>query len=237
MLPWLRFKIQSTRPLGSRERDPIPIPVVSSDLTTDRRSLLRFLLPTLLLLTLGCEPPAPAEAVVTEAPTAASEGIRAGEIHDGGLRHRVVPFVLHPHEMDLRVSCLVQRDQARKAGAPVRPLCFDEDRRPTPPKGIRVEYRMGMKASEAMAALSAAGEAAHFLVEATGTIYQVLDLAHGVRRGGEIEADEIRVMSGNTGGSDTLIASLHGHYGPLPVEVVPAPPAPRRPPPPSGITP
>jgi hypothetical protein len=158
--------------------------------------------------------------------------VQAGEIHDGGQRHRVTPFVLHPHEMDLRVGCLVQRDQARKAGGEVAPLCFDEDRRPTPPKKIRVEYRMGMRSSEAISGLAASGEAAHFLVEATGSIYQVLDLAHDGRRAGAIQADEIRVMSGNTGGSNTLIAALHGHYGPLPVQLVDAPKhqAPPRPP-------
>ena len=66
----------------------------------------------------------------------------------------------------------------------------------------------------------AVGEAAHFVVEATGTLYQVLDLAHGALRGGALQQDEVRIMSGNSGGSHTLVEILKSHYGTLEIEQI-----------------
>lgn len=178
-----------------------------------------------LALSLGCSPTPQTNEEPAEAERKSDESSRViGELHDGGQRHRVKPLILHPAHMDFRVGCLVDRDQARKRGDTPRPLCFDEDRRPSPPKKLRIEYRLGMQVSESMKRLAGGGEAAHFVIEATGTLYQVLDLAHAALRDGELRLDEVRILSGNTGGTDVLVEILQAHYGTLEIERVDVPP-------------
>ena len=186
---------------------------------------MRWLCPLAFLVIVGCAP--------DEAPTEASEPVTErspdsrrliGELHDGGRRHRVAPLILHPAPMDFRVGCLVDRDHARKRGDEPRPLCFDEDRRAAPPSKLRIEYRLGLPVSESMQRLNSAGEAAHFVVEATGSLYQVLDLSHAVYRDGALRPDEIRILSGNTGGSDVLTELLRSYYGTLDIEQIEIPP-------------
>jgi hypothetical protein len=194
---------------------------------------LRFVWLIMVVMLMGCSPEsAPGAETAPPSAETVDRALLVGELHDGGRRHRVLPLILHPATMDFRVGCLVERDRAQKSGAPARPLCFDEDRRPKPPTKLRIEYRLGMEASESMRRLMAVGEAAHFVVEATGTLYQVLDLAHGARRDGAFQQGEVRVLSGNTGGSDTLVEILKSHYGTLEIEQIdltvnPSPTAPK----------
>lgn len=185
---------------------------------------MRFIWAAMVLLLGGCSPES-ASNQETESPMAerAARSAMVGELHDGGRRHRVLPLILHPPTMDFRVGCLVERDRARKVGEAPRPLCFDEDRRPKPPTKLRIEYRLGMEVSESMRRLMTTGEAAHFVVEATGTLYQALDLSHGALREGEIRQEEVRVLSGNSGGSDVLMEILKSHYGTLEVERIDVP--------------
>lgn len=184
---------------------------------------MKVLVTSISILFLGCQaaPPqgeaAPAQGERSGAEATAS---MAGELHVGGRRVRIVPFVFHPYEMDLRVRGLIDRDRARKAGDEASPLAFDEDRRSTPPTDIRVEYVMGFRVSHGMQLLTTSAEAAHFLIEATGSIYQILDTEHAARRDGEIRPKEIRILSGNTGGTNTLVGALREHYGPLRLEQV-----------------
>ena len=185
---------------------------------------MRVLWTVVVVLFVGCSsssaPSAEGEAPA-EAPTESKRMV--GELHDGGQRHRVMPLILHPAHMDFRVGCLLERDQARKLGDTPRPLCFDEDRRSSPPTKLRIEYRLGLQVSESMQRLAGTGEAAHFIVEATGTLYQVLDLGHAARRDGALRPDEVRVISGNSGGTNTLVEILKSHYGTLEVERVEVP--------------
>jgi hypothetical protein len=153
----------------------------------------------------------------------------------------VTPFIFHPYEMDLRVRGLIDRDRARKEGDPAPILAFDEDRRSAPPTTFRVEYRMGLRVSDSMRLLAMKREAAHFLIEPTGSIYQVLDTEHVARRQGELRPAEIRILSGNTGGTNTLIAALTTHYGALTTQQhelkLPPPPPPSGSPAPPGSPP
>ena len=216
--------------------------MVSTVHTLSGETHLKFIVTALALLLAACQAESPDRTLDQRADASsggkapvASGGPLSGELHVGGNRHRVAPFVFHPHEMDLRVHGLVERDKARKEGRAVAPLAFDEDRRAAPPKKIRVEYKMGVRVADSLRVLNTQGEAAHFLVEPTGSIYQVLDLAHAARRDGELRRDEIRVMSGNTGGTDTLVAALSTYYGALSVERAEFPPLP--PPPPASPSP
>ena len=154
-----------------------------------------------------------------------------GEVFDGGKRQRVLPFIAHSPDMDLAAQCRFQTEEARKraeAGEPgvvVPPLCFDPEAR----AGftvLRVEHRAGMTTPAGLAILREAGESAHFLVEATGSLHQILDLAHAPRRAGQLQSAEVRVLSGQEKGRDTLIATLQALYPKLSVEHHVAPPAP-----------
>ena len=186
---------------------------------------MRWFLPLVCALLVACAPEQTTEEGEKSTPNQNPESSRmVGELHDGGQRHRVAPLILHPAHMDFRVGCLVDRDQARQRGDEPRPLCFDEDRRSSPPTKLRVEYRLGLQVSESMRRLTLAGEAAHFVVEATGTLYQVLDLAHAAYRGGATRPDEVRILSGNTGGTDVLVEILKSHYGTLEIERIEVPP-------------
>ena len=198
---------------------------------------MRLVWATMVLVMVGCSPePLPDQETTSLLSERAQRAKMVGELHDGGRRHRVLPLILHLPTMDFRVGCLVERDRAQHQGDSPRPLCFDEDRRAAPPTRVRIEYRLGMEVSESMNRLMSAGEAAHFVVEATGTLYQVLDLAHSARRGGELRPKEVRVLSGNSGGTDELVKILEAHYANLEVERidVPAPTSPTAPAPGSG---
>jgi hypothetical protein len=107
----------------------------------------------------------------------------------------VAPFVAHQGRMDLATQCLVRRDDAIAAGQGEIPLCYERAKRERAAiKTLRVELgRPSLR--EVVAALRGSDESAHFLVERSGSIYQVLDLVHGVRRDEVYRTDEIRIAS------------------------------------------
>lgn len=173
-------------------------------------------------------------AAETESGTAPAPRLE-GEVFAAGGRQRVLPFITHPPDMDLRNQCRHAVDDAKKAieagnaAAKVPPLCFDREVRPLDAlslKVLRLEHRAGMTTPEAMAILRTGGDGAHFLVEATGSIYQTLDLAYAARRGDVPRRDEVRVLSGSAAGHAKLVAALTGLYPALKVHEVVAPPKP-----------
>lgn len=136
----------------------------------------------------------------------------------------------HDARNDLFVGCLQLRDAAAKAdaGGPPAALCYD----PTPRsalKSVRVEYHAEQSFADAIAVLRKGPEAAHFIVERTGSIYQVLDLAYAPRRAGAYQAGEIRILSGSTEGHERLVAALKTQFEALTVEVLAAAAPPDRP--------
>jgi hypothetical protein len=172
---------------------------------------------------LGCSAsPPPATAPVTDASPAGKATYRAGRVHFGGRQLAVVPFIAHPPEMDLRVACLSNRDRARQAGQPEVPLCFGDNAR-TALRTLRIEESPGLGAPEAIRRLAAANDSAHFVVEPSGSMYQVLDLAYAPRRAGAVQAGEIRVISGDPAAQAVLRDALTTAIDGLEVEVVSAP--------------
>ncbi|MGM0576074.1 MAG: hypothetical protein ACQEXJ_10135 [Myxococcota bacterium] len=134
-------------------------------------------------------------------------------------RLRVVPFVAHAREMDLRDQCRSEVDAARDAGGEPVPLCFDPERRSRFSR-VHIEFLPGLRGGQAMKYLAADHEGAHFLVADSGSITQVLDLAHAARRDDALRRDEIRVLSGSEEGHERLVEALEAHYPDLEIEVV-----------------
>ena len=177
--------------------------------------------------------PAVAEPATARAKPSTSPRLD-GEVFARGERKRVVPFITHPPDMDLRNQCRHAVDDAKKAAdkqpdVRIPPLCFDPEMRPASAmKVLRVEFRAGMATPEALAILRTADEGVHFLVEATGSLYQTLDVAYAARRDGVPRGDEIRVLSGDPEGQAKLVAALTGLYPGLQVIEVAAPPKPAK---------
>ncbi|MEZ4265289.1 MAG: hypothetical protein R3F39_02835 [Myxococcota bacterium] len=177
---------------------------------------------------LGCSAPPPPAAPQADSSTSAAAPspavYRAGRVHFGGRQLAVVPFIAHPPDMDLRVQCMTNRDRARKQGQSETQLCFGETPR-SAVRTLRIEESPGLGGPEAIRRLAAANDSAHFVVEPSGSIYQLLDLAYAPRREGTIQTSEIRVISGDPAAQavlrDALTAAIEG----LTVEVVAAPAA------------
>ena len=120
---------------------------------------------------LGCEPRQHSQTISKEHKQPRTAGRRhgVGPAAAGHAIHHAAP------RMDLRPQCLMARDRAKKAGA-VRPLCFEETQRKRADiKVIAVEIEPGGTRT-GIRRLAQANEGAHFLIERTGSIYQVLDL-------------------------------------------------------------
>ncbi|MCB9727687.1 MAG: hypothetical protein H6746_04270 [Deltaproteobacteria bacterium] len=190
----------------------------------------------------GCPDTRPPEApAAPDAAAAAPEAAYlAGRVHFGGRQLAVVPFIAHPPEMDLRVQCLSMRDRLRSQGQPTGPLCFDETPRQAV-RTLRIEAVPGVSGRQTIARLAAANDSAHFIIEPSGSIYQILDLAYAPRRGGAVQPGEIRVISADPAATERLRAALTGAISGLGVDAVaaqpppgevaaPAPPAPPAPP-------
>ena len=132
---------------------------------------------------------------------------------------RVTPFIGHSPSMDLYVQCQLAVDAAKKAGGGERPLCYDRERRERFDI-VRIEHAEGARSSHRIKALSHDAEGAHFLVESTGSLYQLLDLSYAVRRDGEYRKAEIRVISGSEQGHEKLWRVLKKSYPSLEKMVV-----------------
>jgi|GEM_PF-1278581 len=147
-------------------------------------------------------------------------------------------FIGHDARMDLRTHCLSARDAAikqakTKPDQKVAQLCFDQSGKRERVKAIRVDFAKGGRIGTMMAHLRANNEAAHFMVEGSGSVYQVLDLSLAARRDGSYQADEVRVLSANETGHKALIGALTELFGKLPVTTLPlklAQPQPPKPP-------
>jgi hypothetical protein len=137
----------------------------------------------------GAAPTAPA------ADAAPAPGPTRGAVRFDDAWLPVTPLVAHQGRMDLATQCLVRRDDAAAAGQGEIPLCYERAKRDRAAlRTLRVEVgRASLR--EVVAALRGADESAHFLVERSGSIYQVLDLVHGVRRDEVYRTEEIRVAA------------------------------------------
>lgn len=143
---------------------------------------------------------------------------------DGKLRVKdqwvdVPPLILHDGKMDLFVRCKVMQEEATKAGREVPPLCYDPT--PRPPEEIdviRVERWLSLPV--AMRYLQGEAEGTHFLVERSGSTYQMLDLVYPVRRAGAFLRGEIRVVATDEKKGATITQTLRALYPKARVEEV-----------------
>ena len=166
---------------------------------------------TAVLVFAACSPPK-APAAATDAVSAtASEARLEGQILIADRWTKVVPAVLHDAKMDLATRCLLMRDDAKSKGQEI-PVCYDTTRGKAarPITTIAVERDMSM--AVAMQRLTASGEATHFVIDHTGGIYQVLDLAFAPRHGGAYAAGEVRVIACQEAGERALVAALQALY-------------------------
>ena len=112
-------------------------------------------------------------------------------------------------------------EKAKEAGKKDVALCYD----PTPgkPLTVRVESydRKGLQAARRR--LPSKNEAVHFVIEASGSIYKILDLAYSPRRDDKIRPGEIRILSGQEKARIRLIKALKTFLPGLQVETISAP--------------
>jgi len=119
----------------------------------------------------------------------------------------VAPLVLHDAKMDLFVRCKIVQEDAKKLGREVPPLCYDPTARDQATIAtIRVERWLNLPI--AMRQMQMTAEGTHFLVERSGSTYQMLDLVYAVRREGELRKDELRVIATDEKGGATIVGAL-----------------------------
>ncbi len=197
-----------------------------------RRPFVVGALLALAWLAWGCGPRANEGADARPEPDAADRRPDdRGEVHYHDTRLPVGPFVAHEARMDLHVACRLKRDAARAAKQPEPPLCYGEvtDRVVAT---VRVEHRPGLSMPAFMRTLSARDEGAHFAIEPSGSLYQLMDLRFAPRREGAIRPGEVRILSGNAAVHDRLVEALRRHFPGVEVQIVPfeppssAPPSP-----------
>jgi hypothetical protein len=130
----------------------------------------------------------------------------------------VAPLVLHDGKMDLFVRCRIVQDDAKKAGQEV-PLCYDPNKRGTDQiDTIRVEHWLNLPI--AMRYLQVEAEGTHFLVERSGSTYQMLDLVYPARRAGAFARGEVRVVAADKAKGKTITDALKALYPRARVEEV-----------------
>lgn len=163
-----------------------------------------------MALGLGCEArPTPRAEPAPAAPAPRRDGV----VRFADVQEPVVPFVMHDPSLDLVVQCRLKRDAELAAGHDA-PLCYAEERRPRDAvKVLRVDVLDGgpqgrRAAASVLPALARVGDGLHFLVERSGTPYQLLDLAHAARRDGALRPDEVRVLCVTPGDWRPLVADL-----------------------------
>lgn len=117
-------------------------------------------------------------------------------------------------------------DADKKAGREAK-LCYDP--KPAKPTSIRIEHgdRKALKAR--LLQVRADNEGYHFVIESSGSIVQVLDMAYAPRRNKEIRPGEILIISSHKKQEDTLLKSLKATFPGLKHEVteLKTPPAPK----------
>ena len=151
----------------------------------------------------------------------AADAKLAGRVRMGNKQWPVRVFIGHDAKMDLRVHCLSARDAAKKeagegSGSSKPPLCFDPNMVKKLDR-IRVEFAKGATGGQMMRTLRARNEAAHFMVERTGSLYQVLDMGLSPRRADAIQRGELRIVSASKSGQARLVESLGELLGKIPV--------------------
>jgi hypothetical protein len=159
-----------------------------------------------LALWAGCakEQAAAPDAAATPAPRL------DGQLRRNDVWIKVAPPILHDAKMDLATRCRLLVDEARGKGQAV-PLCYDAVRRPE--RAVtRIAIERDTSMARAMQRLTARNEGVHFVVDHSGAIYQVLDLAFAARHGGVYPAEEIRVIACDEGGEKALTAALREIY-------------------------
>lgn len=164
-------------------------------------------------------PPPPSSAASGPKVTKPTPPRLDGEIFVADARKRVAPFVMHAPQMDLFVACRMLQDEERKKGVEDPSLCYDPQRR-TSFARLRVEHTGSLTAGNSIGHLRERGEGAHFLVERTGSMYQLLDLAHAARRGGALRGGEVRILSGSDEGAALLVDAILSLYPDLDVQHV-----------------
>jgi hypothetical protein len=109
-------------------------------------------------------------------------------------------------------------DKAKEEGKKDVVLCYDP--KPGKPATLRIETydRKGLQVARRQ--LPAKNEAVHFVIEASGSIYQILDLAYSPRRDGKIRPGEIRILSGHGKVQGRLIKALKTMVPAIHVEVI-----------------
>ena len=140
-----------------------------------------------------------------------------GRVRVADKSYPVRHIVSHEPKMDLFVQCRARKDATKKAGAEL-PLCYENTKRT--PTHLRVERSTRRTLKLARRNVSEKNEAMHFVIEPSGSIYQVLDLAYGPRRAGQVRKGEIRVLSGHEDRHKTLYENLKRHFPELTIEVV-----------------
>jgi len=146
---------------------------------------------------------------------------------------KVVPFVMHDPHLDLFVRCQLKRDGAKREGKTI-PLCFDPTRRSTDGIARLVVQKTDGDMGLALRRLAAVDDGAHFVVEKTGTVHQLLDVAYTARRDGALRPDEIRVVACHDVTWKALADELTRLFPGLRLEVSDLPPLP---PPPTAPAP
>ena len=157
------------------------------------------------------DPETDAAGSATPAPTAP----RNGSVRFDDAWLKVGPFVAHQAQMDLATSCLNQREAALAKGATEVVLCYDRLKRDRGViRTLRVET--GYPAMrDAVKRLRDRNESAHFVIERSGSLYQILDIVYPIRRDESYRADEIRVLATGAEGAkhaEALLADLRQHF-------------------------
>lgn len=156
------------------------------------------------------------------APDAATPAARLdGQILFADSWTKVAPPVLHDAKMDLATRCRLLQGEARGHGSEI-PLCFSPARR-TPQAITTLHVERDEALPRAMQRLTKDNEGAHFVIDRSGGIYQVLDLAHAARRAGAYQEGEIRVVACHAESEKALVAALHALYPAATVTIVPPP--------------
>jgi hypothetical protein len=168
----------------------------------------------LALATLAaCTKTDPAADVATgpTAPTpTAPVGPQNGAVRFDDAWLKVGPFIAHQAQMDLATACLNQREDALAKGATDVVLCYDRLKRDRGViRTIRVET--GFTAMrDAIKRLRDRNESAHFVIERSGSLYQILDIVYPARRDEAYRADEIRVLATGADAQKHVAALLEG---------------------------
>ncbi len=166
----------------------------------------------------GADRPTDPAAPPAIAPVDPKGPFQEGLVSLAGQGVKVRPFIGHQPQLNLEGHCLSRRDEEKGKGEEPAPLCFDEAKRGADAlHTLRVEFAPGLSVGQAMHLMKATAEGAHFLIERTGSIYQVLDLQYAPRRGDEYAKGEVRVFSGSKEGHERLVRALTTRFPALKV--------------------